>query len=191
MRLGNFFDVISINIITFINSTIMRLYILLLILATTVGFSTSSTQAQPTVFELQNGATVLKVTQDIDNKFLGEYQQTRGSIKRQFRINLRLADGKSFFWAPASASETQNLGWLAEQRQPITWGLLTENGELVQTEIHEMVGREMQDFKAFTLVYKTEIDTEYKMLHLYDKNGVIMLGDAIKVGTEIETAKKP
>jgi hypothetical protein len=152
-----------------------------------IGLSNLKSQNTINTFAIPYNGSDLTVTHNIEAKYLGEYAQLKGSERRQYR--LRVGNEGSYIWRPTLDAASNTYIWQKDSQEPITWGVLVEKEQIVLTEITEMFRDGAKTFQAMTLVYYNAQKQKSEQLYLYERNGEVVLGNAIKVAEEAEFAK--
>lgn len=152
-----------------------------------IGLSNLNAQNPISTFAIPHNGSELTATHSIDAKFLGEYAQLKGNEKRQYR--LRVGNEVSYVWRPTLDATSNTYIWQKESQEPIQWGVLVEKDQIVFTEITEMFRDGSKTFQAMTLVYYNPQKQKAEQLYLYERNGEMVLGNAVKIAEETEFAK--
>lgn len=140
-------------------------------------FLWSSGQAQRTLTLHLDGEEV-EVSQELDERYFGDYLSLDGAAQFRFRLHVEL--GQSYYWPQTEVAPDQ-YEWVPEDKVPIRWGLLLENGEIAQAEVTEFESGQLKQYPALLFVYEKEGEQKSLLLNLYEKNGEITLGHAVKM----------
>lgn len=144
------------------------------LLCSTFLFTTYAQQS----FTLSLDGETVEVSQDLDERYFGDYLSLDGEAKFRFRLHVEL--GESYYW-PQTEVAPNLYEWVPEDKIPIRWGLLLENGEIAQAEVTEVESGQLYQYPALLFVYEKEGEQKSLLLNLYEKNGEVRLGHAVKL----------
>lgn len=134
-------------------------------------------QAQSS-FTLNLDGKEVEVNQELDERYFGDYLSLDGAAQFRFRLHVEL--GESYYW-PQSEVAPNQYEWVPEDKIPIRWGILLEDGNTAQAEVTEMEAGQLKQYPALLFVYEKEGEQKALLLNLYEKNGEINLGLAVKM----------
>jgi len=134
-------------------------------------------------FALSLDGEEVKVTQDIDSRFMGYYLKEEG--KKQWKYGLFDSEGSFYFTQTLSDPFNNEYDWDASKKTKIKWGVLVEDGKVVERPVQEYKNGQMTTYKAMVLVYQLDDTNETRDVLLYEKNGAFHLESTTKVNSSV------
>jgi hypothetical protein len=141
-------------------------------------FILGQTYAQPSqeIFQLEYEGEQTYASSQVEDRYLGEYIQSKGNSQQQFYI--KISAGESYL-----LTKTEEDGsWDLESRQELEWGFISNaEGKPIVLKFQEFSDGAMHTYPAMIFVYKTSGEQGYSSKMLSLRNGALFLDEAPKV----------
>lgn len=130
----------------------------------------------PDLFQLEYEGEQVYATAQVDQRYMGEYTQSKGKVNQHFMI--KISDGESYIIRKSDS----NKSWDLESREELDWGLLCNaEGKPLVLKLQEFSDGSMHTYPAMIFVYKTSEEGGYVSKTLSLRNGALFLDEAPKV----------
>lgn len=157
--------------------SIMRLIYTFLISSLILG-QTYAQAPSSDLFQLEYEGEQVYATAQVDQRYMGEYTQSKGRTDQHFMI--KISDGESYVIRKSDPEKS----WDLESRKEIDWGLLCNaEGKPLVLKLQEFSDGAMHTYPAMIFVYKTTEERAYASKMLSLRNGQLFLDEAPKVDT--------